>query len=92
MTISVRLNLHSSINKYQAFTTKLGQNIHDHKIMDEFDYGSNRTRTTVFLKKKNAVFDFVYTLAPTNFNQSAPNLVRIHMTIVMITFCSSFVL
>ena len=28
------------------------------------------------LKKKLAVFHFVYTLASTNINQSAPNLVR----------------
>ena len=26
--------------------TKLGQNMYDHKISDEFNYGSNRTRTT----------------------------------------------
>ena len=25
--------------------TKLGENVYDHKISDEFDYGSNRTRT-----------------------------------------------
>ena len=25
--------------------TKLGQNVYDHKTPDEFDYGSNRTRT-----------------------------------------------
>ena len=26
-------------------TTKLGQNVCDHKILNEFDYESNRTRT-----------------------------------------------
>ena len=31
--------------------------------------------------KKNAIFCFVYTLASTNINQSAPNLVKIYMTI-----------
>ena len=31
--------------------------------------------------KKNAIFHFVYTLASTNINQSAPNLVKIYMTI-----------
>ena len=31
--------------------------------------------------KKIAVFQFVYTLASTNINQSAPNLVKIYMTI-----------
>ena len=38
--------LHSSIYKYQPISTKLGQNIYDHKISDEFDYGSNRTKTS----------------------------------------------
>ena len=26
-------------------STKLGQNVYDHKISDEFDYGCNQTRT-----------------------------------------------
>ena len=30
---------------------------------------------------KNAESDFVYTLASTNINQSAPNLVKMHVTI-----------
>ena len=38
--------LHSSIYKYQPFSTKLCQNIYDHKILDEFNYGSNLTRTS----------------------------------------------
>ena len=37
--------LHSSIYKYQPISIKLSQNVYDHKILDEFDYGSNRTRT-----------------------------------------------
>ena len=37
--------LHSSIYKYKPISTKLGQNVCDHKISDEFDYGFNRTRT-----------------------------------------------
>ena len=36
---------------------------------------------TLELKKKIAIFDFVYTLASTIINQSAPNLVKIYMTI-----------
>ena len=32
-------------------------------------------------KKKNAIFHFVYTLASTNFNQSAPNLVKIYIIV-----------
>ena len=42
----ISLCLHSSIYKYHPIRTKLGQNIYDHKISDEIDYGSNRTRTT----------------------------------------------
>ena len=30
---------------------------------------------------KNAEYDFVYTLSSTNMNQSAPNLVKVYMTI-----------
>ena len=26
-------------------STKLGENVYEHKISDEFDYGSNRTKT-----------------------------------------------
>ena len=26
-------------------STKLGQSVYDHKISDEFDYGTNQTRT-----------------------------------------------
>ena len=45
----ISLCLHSSIYKYQPISTNLGQNIYDYKISDEFDFGSNRTRTiTVF--------------------------------------------
>ena len=37
--------LHSIIYKYRPISTKLGQNVCDHKTSDEFNYGSNRTRT-----------------------------------------------
>ena len=37
--------LHSSIYKYKPISTKLGQSVYDHKISDEFCYGTNRTRT-----------------------------------------------
>ena len=59
--------------------TKLGQNIHDHKILFEFDYGCNRIRTTAVICpriRKIAKFDFVCSLASTIINQSAPNLVK----------------
>ena len=29
----------------EKINTKLGQNVCDHKTLDEFNYGSNRTRT-----------------------------------------------
>ena len=29
----------------EKINTKLGQNVYDHKISDEFDYGCNQTRT-----------------------------------------------
>ena len=37
--------LHSSIYKYQPISTKLGPYVYDHKISDEFNYGTNETRT-----------------------------------------------
>ena len=42
----ISLCLHSGIYKYQPISSKLGQNIYDHKMLDEFDFGSNRTRMT----------------------------------------------
>ena len=39
----ISLCLHSSIYKYQPIRAKLRQNIYDHKISDEFDYGSHWT-------------------------------------------------
>ena len=42
----ISLCLHSSIYKYQPVSTKLGQDICDHKLLDEFELWSNRTRTT----------------------------------------------
>ena len=59
--------------------TKLGQTIHDHKISLEFDYGCNWIGTTTVICpwiRKIAVFYFVYTLASTIIDQSAPNLVK----------------
>ena len=41
----IGLCLHSSIYKCQPIRTKLGAYVYDHKISDEFDYGTNRTRT-----------------------------------------------
>ena len=42
----ISLCSHSSIYKYQSISTKLGQNLYDHKMSNEFDYRSNRTGMT----------------------------------------------
>ena len=55
--------LHSSIDKYQPISTKLGQNVYDHKISDNFDYGSDRTWTTGVICpwiRKFAIFDCLH--------------------------------
>ena len=37
--------VYTIIYKYRPISTKLGQNVCDHKMSDEFDYGFNRSRT-----------------------------------------------
>ena len=78
------LCLHSSIYKYWPNNTKLGQNVCDHKVSDEFDYGSNHTRTVWVICpwiRKFAIFDFVYNLASANIDQSVLNLATIYIPI-----------
>ena len=78
------LCLHSSIYKYWPINAKLGQNVCDHKILDDFDYGSNRTRIVKVICpwiRKFAIFDFVYTIASANIDQSVPNLATIYIPI-----------
>ena len=41
----ISICLHYNINKYQPISSKIGQNINDPKISDEFDYECNQTRT-----------------------------------------------
>ena len=41
--------VYTSIYKYWPISTKLGQNVYDHKILDELNYGSNRTRTVTVI-------------------------------------------
>ena len=41
--------VYTRINKYQPITTKLGKNVCDHKMSNEFDHGSNRTKTELFV-------------------------------------------
>ena len=78
------LCLESSIYKYWPISTKVGQNVYDRKISDEFDYGCNQTRTLQVVYpwiRKFSIFHFVYTLASANIDQSVPNLVTIYMPI-----------
>ena len=44
-TTNINQSAHSSIFKYKPVSIRLVQNVCDHKILDEFDYGSNLTRT-----------------------------------------------
>ena len=56
----------------------------DYKVSDELDCGSNRTRTVRVICpwiRKFAIFDFVYTLASANIDQSVPNLAKMYMPI-----------
>ena len=74
----------SIICKYRPVSTKLGQNIYVQQNLNEFDHGSNWTGTTGVIALelgKIATVDFVYSLASTNINQSAPNLVTMNMSI-----------
>ena len=127
----------ASTNINHAISTKLGENVCDYKVLDEFNYGSIgpelselsalelenfpyltlftlasanidqsvpnlaticlpiRSRMSLIIKQlkpehsevfafefgKIAETDFVYTLASTNINQSAPNLVKMYVTI-----------
>ena len=73
----------SIICKYRPVSIKLGQNIYVQQNLNEFDHGSNWTGTTgVALELgKIATVDFVCSLASTNINQSAPNLVTMNMSI-----------
>ena len=53
--------------KCLPISTKLGQNLYDPKILDEFNYGSNWTQATRVMcpSIRVGVFDLVYTLAST---------------------------
>ena len=64
-------SLHSSIYKYEPISTKLGQNLYDHKISIHFHHGSNPTWLTGVICpwiRKIAIFDLLYILASTNIN------------------------
>ena len=68
----------------EKINIKLGQNVCDNKTLEEFNYGSNRTRTVWVICPwiwKFAIFDFVYTLASANIDQPVANLATIYMPI-----------
>ena len=73
------------VKMYMTIRSRISFNtVCDHKTPDEFDYGSNRTRTLWVICpwiRKFAIFDFVYTLASANIDQSVPNLATIYMPI-----------
>ena len=80
-SVSVR---QPSVHNFLLIITKLGQNVYDHKISDEFDYGTNGTRTVRVVCpwiRKFAIFDYVYTLAFAKIDQSVPNLATKYMPI-----------
>ena len=65
-------------------STKLCQNVCNHKILDEFDYGFNRTGTVLVIAlklAKNAESNFDYTLATVNVDQLVPNIVLMYVTV-----------
>ena len=64
-------------------STKHGHNTYDHEVFDEINYGSNPTVTWSYLPlNKEKLFNLtVYTLASTNNDQSAPNLVMMYWTV-----------
>ena len=80
----VWLCLPSNVCKCWPISTKLGHNIYARKISDKLDYGSNWIRKSGVICPwiwKNCWTDFVYTLSSKNINQSAPNLVKMYVTI-----------
>ena len=48
----------SSIYKYKLISTKLGYNVYEHKISDEFDYGSSHTRSVSVICSWNRKNEF----------------------------------
>ena len=66
----------------ELLALEFGQNVCNHKISDEFDYGSNQTRTELSaLELENAPYLTLFTLASANIDQSVPNLATIYIPI-----------
>ena len=72
----------SIICKYRPVSTKLGQNIYVQQSLNEMGpIGPEQLELFALEFGKIATVDFVYSLASTNINQSAPNLVTMNMSI-----------
>ena len=74
----------SVICKYRPVSTKLGQNIYVQQNLTSLimsPIGLEQLELFDLELGKIAAFDFVYSLASTNINQSAPNLVTMYMSI-----------
>ena len=82
----------SIICKNRPVSTKLGQNIYIQQNLNELSnrismhsimgpIGPEQLELFALELGKIATFDFVYSLASTNINQSAPNLVTMNMNI-----------
>ena len=81
---NILLCLHSSTYIDWPIKTKPGQNVYSHKISDEFNFERNWTSMLRVICPwiwKNAIFYFVYTLAPLFIDQSRPNMVKMYIAI-----------
>ena len=67
--------------KYQPISTKLGQNVYDHKISTMELIGPELSWVVCPWIRKFAIFDFVYSLESADMDQSVPNLATIDMPI-----------
>ena len=79
----IGLCLHSIICKYRPVSTKIGQNMSNRILMSSNMVPIEPEQLELFALGlgKIAAFEFVYSLASTNVNQSAPNLVTMYMSI-----------
>ena len=71
----------SIICKYRPVSTKLGRNIYVQQNLIMGPIGPEQLELFALELGKIAAVDFVYSLASTNINQSAPNLVKMNMSI-----------
>ena len=74
----------SIICKYRPVSTKLGQNIYAQQNLNDSIMGligPEQLELFALELGKIVTLDFVYSLASTNINQSAPNLITMNMSI-----------